>query len=433
MLISVTLENWMSFNEPVTFSMVAGEKRRLLSRVPKLKKQKMRVLPIAAIFGANASGKSNFFKAIEFAEHFITNNPRTQKASIPVSHYKLDEANLKKPSCLDFELLIKGELYHYGFAATKTKVFQEKLTILSPSGSEKLLFARNEDKIEFGASIKKKIDLEVIFRGTQPNQLFLQNSVAQNLEEFKSVYDWFNNQLITINPDHGFGMLIDHEKINSLDSVNDLLSTLDFNFNLNMEDIEITSLPMFNEIKDRFFSDLEENKPVPYPFTGRSEYVTIQRIKDQFIAQRAISQHLNTKGEKINFQISEESDGSQRIMELLPAFMMLMSEKSEKTIIIDEFDRSLHTLLTRELLEQYLEHCSESSRSQIIFTTHDVMLMSRDYLRDDEMWIVNKQPPGETYMYRLQDFKDIKENEDVRHTYLSGRLDGVPRLLHAYF
>ena len=429
MLISVTLENWMSFNEPVTFSMVAGNKRRFLSRVPKLKKQKMRVLPIAAIFGANASGKSNFFKAVEFAKYMVTKNPKDEKSGVDVVPYKLIATKLSEPSCFEFELLINEAIYKYSFSATKEKIVKESLFKLNGDDSEELQFERVGQTVEFGSAINTKSELNVISNGTNINQLFIQNCASQKRDEFRFIYNWFRRNLITISP-YTSGQLDSREDFSD---INDLLESLDLGFKLSAEEIDANSLPMFDHFKDRFLTDLPEEEYVPYPLTSRGEYITIFRNKEKFLAIKSISQRLGEKGENVNFQISEESDGSQRVLELLPAFLMLKLDNFQRTIIVDELDRSLHSLITRQLLEDYLKACSEESRSQLIFTTHDVMLMSRDYLREDEMWIVDKKRPGDTDTYRIDDFTDIKDKEDVRHTYLSGRLGGVPRLMYAYF
>ncbi|MCX8505286.1 MAG: AAA family ATPase, partial [Alphaproteobacteria bacterium] len=199
MLISVTLENWMSFNEPVTFSMVAGKQRRHLHRVPKLEKYHKRILPIAAIFGANASGKSNFFKAIEFAENMVTRNLNSQNSGIPVHPYKLDNAKLDQPSRFSFELLIENVIYCYAFAVTKTKVVAESLSKFTSSGAEKFLFKRDENKILFDSFYSDtESELQTIYKGTDSAQLFVHNAASQKRDEFKFIYNWFQINLLTV-------------------------------------------------------------------------------------------------------------------------------------------------------------------------------------------------------------------------------------------
>ena len=125
----------------------------------------------------------------------------------------------------------------------------------------------------------------------------------------------------------------------------------------------------------------------------------------------------------------QESDGSQRVIDLLPAFLELSAAQSKKVYVIDEVDRSLHTLLIRRLLEGYLALCSQNSRSQLLFTTHNVLLMDQDLLRRDEMWIAERNPEGVSSLLSFSEYKDVRYDKDIRKSYLQGRLGGVPRIL----
>jgi AAA15 family ATPase/GTPase len=123
-----------------------------------------------------------------------------------------------------------------------------------------------------------------------------------------------------------------------------------------------------------------------------------------------------------------ESDGSRRMIDLLPVFLDLCMPNSKKVYVIDELDRSLHTLLTRNLLEGYLSSCSPESRSQLLFTTHDVLLMDQDLVRRDEMWITERTQSGTSTITSFSEFKDVRYDKDLRKSYLQGRLGGVPRV-----
>ena len=125
----------------------------------------------------------------------------------------------------------------------------------------------------------------------------------------------------------------------------------------------------------------------------------------------------------------QESDGSQRVIDLLPTFLELSAAQSKKVYVIDEVDRSLHTLLIRRLLEDYLSKCSHNSRSQLLFTTHNVLLMDQDLLRRDEMWIAERNAEGISSLLSFSEYKDVRYDKDIRKSYLQGRLGGVPRIL----
>ena len=109
------------------------------------------------------------------------------------------------------------------------------------------------------------------------------------------------------------------------------------------------------------------------------------------MTKKLVAFHPKPDGTEAKFEIHQESDGSQRIIDLLPAFFTEHISGVETVYVIDEVDRSLHTLLTRKLLEIYLANCSPKSRAQLLITTHDILLMDQELLRRDEMWVTEKK------------------------------------------
>jgi AAA15 family ATPase/GTPase len=142
-----------------------------------------------------------------------------------------------------------------------------------------------------------------------------------------------------------------------------------------------------------------------------------------------VTYHPNTDGSEAKFEMRHESDGSQRVIDLLPAFLELSARVSRKVCVIDEVDRSLHTLLTRRLLEAYLSKCSTETRSQLLLTTHDVLLMDQQLLRRDELWVTERDASGASTLLSFSEYKDVRYDKDIRKSYLQGRLGGIPRIL----
>ena len=126
-----------------------------------------------------------------------------------------------------------------------------------------------------------------------------------------------------------------------------------------------------------------------------------------------------------------ESAGPICFIKLLPVFFELIRSDSKKVFLIDEINSSLHTLLTRQLIEGYLEYCSSNTRSQLLFTSHDVLLMDQDIFRRDEMWITESNFDGISIIFSLSEYKDIRSDKNIRKTYLEGRLGGIPNPLIA--
>lgn len=436
MILRFEVENWMSFRDRVTFCMVATRERQHGERVPRLGKYQIRGLPIAAVYGGNASGKTNLFKALSFAKKLVVHGTRQPEASIPVEPFRLDSSYAGKPSSFLFQILADDRIYEFSFSVTRKEVVSEKLVEIT-SSTEKLLYCRQDTEPIFHDSLSQNQRLIFTYEGTRSNQLFLTNSVLQNLDVFRPVYSWFRDSLELVAPDSRF--LPFHRFIQEedelYDRMNDMLMRLDTGIlHLGAEEIPPKRLP----IPQGFLDDLQE-KLNPgttvclRPASGLSndnERIIIESGEDgNTIIKKLVSYHRREDGDEVKFEVEHESDGSQRIIDLLPAFLELGTHHHSKVYVVDEIDRSLHTLLTRHLIEGYLASCSHETRDQLIFTTHDLLLMDQNLLRRDEMWVTERDKHECSDLIPFSDYADIRYDKDIRKSYLKGRLGGIPRLL----
>ena len=426
MIIRFSVENWMSFRDQATFSMIASRERQHGARVPKLGKYQTRVLPIAAIYGGNASGKTNFFKALHFAKTLVVRGTRLDSL-IPVETFLLDDKGANHPSRFAFELLIDETLYDFSFAVTRKEVLEERLVVIT-STSEKVLYERLDGEINFDASLANDSFLEFAFRGTRDNQLFLTNSVSQKVDHFRPVYDWFEDTLELVAPDSRFEpfdqLLNEGHPLYS--AMNEMLQQLDTGIaHLDSEEVPVENIPFPDPLKTMLQEEVEEG------MTVRSAEIPflVTRKDGELIAKKVVSFHPKSDGTEAKFEIFQESDGSQRVINLLPAFLELSAQTSPKVFVIDEIDRSLHTLLIRQLLEAYLACCSTKTRTQLLLTTHDVMLMDQQLLRRDEMWVAERDNSGASSLFSFSEYKDVRYDKDLRKSYLQGRLGGIPLIL----
>lgn len=430
MIISFTVENWMSFRDRASLSMTASLERQHGSRVPKLERYKTRVLPIAAIYGGNASGKTNLFRALSFAKALVVRGTQPE-GTIPVEPFRLKAETVELPSRFSFELLIGETIYEFSFAATRKAIKEEKLVEIR-SASERVLYNRRADKIEFDRSLAEDMFLDFAFRGTRENQLFLTNSVSQKVDTFKPVYDWFRDKLQLIAPDSRFGPLqecLDEEQP-LYGTMNEMLKQLDTGIaHLGGEEVAFDKLSLPEEMKARLQEEVKEGMSARLLNEPNHESFVIARKEGELIAKRVVSYHQAEDGTEEKFEMPRESDGSQRVIELLPAFLDLATETRDVVYVVDELDRSLHTLLTRRLLETYLSSCSAESRRQLLFTTHDVLLMDQRLLRRDEMWVAERDATGASALISFGEYKDIRYDKDIRKSYLQGRMGGIPRIL----
>lgn len=430
MIIRFTLENWMSFYRPVEFSMIASREKQHGERLPRLAKYQTRIVPVAAIYGGNASGKTNFFKALNFIKNLVVKGNQPDSL-IPVEPYRLDPKAAEHPSRFNLELLINETIYAFSFATTRKEILEEKLVLIT-STSEKVLYDRKDGKSNFDVSLSKDQFLQFAFQGTRDNQLFLTNSVSQKVENFRPVYDWFKDTLELIAPDSRFGpfeqFLDEGQPLFS--TMNMMLPQLDTGISrLGGEEVPFDTISLPDSIKLKLQEEIKEGVTVRLLGNPGNERFLITRKQGELVARKLITYHTKTDGSEAKFEMKQESDGSQRIIDLLPAFLDLAATNSKKVYVIDEVDRSLHTHLSRRLLESYLSNCSADSRAQLLFTTHDVLLMDQDLLRRDEMWVAERSETGSSRITSFSEYKDVRYDKDIRKSYLQGRLGGVPRLL----
>jgi len=429
MLIRFALENWLSFRDKAEISMLAIDGGQHEKRVANVSKYPAQILPCAAIYGGNASGKSNFVEALVFARGLVVRGTRADDDRIPAEPFRLAPDCLQKPCCFEFEILIDETIYEYSFAVNSKEVLAEKLVEITDD-TEKVLYERVKGyDIKFDESMQKKEDefafLKFAFQGTRDNQLFLTNAISQKVTVFKPVYSWFKDTLTIISPESRYGNYVQYIEESSpiYNDTNKLLGQFDTGISRLVGDdvsVEKLSLPA------AFLESIKEGEEVSIPSGG----LLILRLNGEIIAKSLGTYHNDVNGKEVKFDLNQESDGSLRLINILPAFIFLVQPELNGVYVIDEFDRSLHTLLTRALLEFFLDGCSSETRSQLVFTTHDVMLMDQNLLRTDEMWLTEREKSGNSILVPLSDYgDDIEKDQNVRESYLQGRMGGIPRIL----
>lgn len=435
MLISFTFENWRSFRDETSFSMLAtSEKqhRNHLAHIPAYDRGRKRfeLLPLAAMYGGNASGKSNFARALSFVRWMVTNGPKSEK-KIVIQAFRLGTDGLQQPSSFTIQFVQDETVYSYQFSATTDRIEHERLGILAKNGSERLLFSRDSDKkIEFGPALSGDLQyLQALGRAMPPNSLYLAyvNAQDEKNKELAQIGKWFAEDFIIITPTMEFtkaDFLLDTE-----DPLLCALNTAYPSFDTGISRLAGKRVPIEQHknagvIAEFLKEEVSGETKVQLRMNGNTVYCEL--VDGNWYFVKLVTYHKTSDGREIEFDFRQESDGSQRLYDLLPLF--LQPSKFAKTIVIDEVDRSLHPLLTRQLLDIYLSNRTPESRSQLILTTHDAMLLDQDLLRRDEIWVAERDETGASKIFSFSDFKDVRADKDIRKSYLQGRMGGVPRL-----
>lgn len=451
MLVQFSFENFLSFGEETIFSMIPAKSRNFKDHIiSSTNGKRISVLPLAALYGANASGKSNFVNAIGFFKAFVMGDINSVK-NIPVPLFRLKADNESKN--IRFEIVFKHEsvLYTYGTVFSPQRIHEEWLYARF-SSHEKKLFERvtNEDEkttIKAGPSLAKTINgkqksLDLMASIISPRKLFLTECLERGgvSEILKPVLFWFDNCFHILSPSAMATTLpIKAEQDNKfLDFLNKFIVSSDTGIS------EITSKKeLFNpdkhlrnlsdSLRQRILEDInkkqsmEDGESALFAFYSSSNFFNILIDKNQktYFVQLII-QHKNNKGENVRFDFSEESDGTQKLMHLAPILQNAL--KHEQVFVFDEFDCNLHSLLSIAFLKTFLDGIkNKSSKSQFIFTTHDTNLLDSELLRHDEVLFVEKDKDGCSHITSLADYK-ISDGLRIGKGYLFGRFGAIPYL-----
>ena len=438
MLISFKVSNWKSFKEPVSLSMNASREKQHSNHIQYLPEYKMNVLPVSVVFGANAAGKSNLVKAIEFARNQIISSNFDDFENQKIDQFRLDPACLKKDSSFEFLFTINDVLFHYAFSLKNDGSVSYEILGRASGKKIKVMFERFADgKIDFGDSIPE--NMRIVLNSVMSKKLILSYVAilkSEHLEELKLIYSWFRFNLIILTPASRLMRFTQRfmptDKLSTvLHKLDTSITKIDFNSITLREVSNIFSENDLSQITNELNSGIE-NLLITGP---NDDFYKFEMQKNTLKCSKMISYHKGANGKQIAFKISENSDGTRRCLHLFPAFNALVSPSSNSCYIIDELDRSLHTNLVKQLLASFLETRCQDTRSQLILTCHDVEQMDQNVLRRDEIWIAERDDESQATKlaslneFRLDNDKKIrKDRTTIPQLYTDGYLGGVPRI-----
>lgn len=334
------------------------------------------MLKSVAVFGANASGKSNVVKAIRACVEMIREshnyNEDTVFGFVPFKFGDYDQ----KPSSFYVRFLMDGVEYEYSFSMTRTEILTEQLYFY-PNGRRSLVFSRDERKgpekkdiYEFKLVLKRPMDVAA---NTSRKTLFISRASQMDRELAKQVFRFFCNEVV-----------LDYRLPQTV-SVEQLL----------------------HEQKTMLLEVLR---------TADSDIVDIE-----LAGGRLKTYHRNNPRVAFDFE-TEESEGTKTLFRMMLSMMDII--RSGRLLLIDEIDTSLHTQLVEFIIGMF----NGSERAQLVYTSHNTHLLNTDFQRRDQVYFVNKREDGSSDLYSLYDYKDFRDTLDMEKAYLQGRFDAVPYL-----
>ena len=421
MLIGFSVGNYRSFKDVVTLSMVAAEDACGNDELDKNNvfkvNQQFSLLKSAAIYGANASGKSNLILAFNFVRWFVMNSAKLQITDkIDVEPFRLNTETVDKPSFFEIVFQLKNKTYRYGFEVTQKRVVSEWL-FCTPRSRETKIFNRQDDKIEYS----KNIEQGNILRGlTKKNTLFLSLAAQFNNSLAVEIVSWFSRLGVVSYLDVELLKAITLEYLSNrqdlIDDVTKLIKKLDLSIdNLEIESRKISSDSLLQDLPDVVRNIISHS-------SGEIKSATIKTTI------RTYHPKYDSTGKMIELEIFDmdkhESDGTKKILAL--SAPILDTLQRGEVLVIDELDARLHPLMTRSIIELFNSQKTNPKNAQLIFTTHDINLLSHKFLRRDQIWFTEKNHQGATDLYSLVEFADINNNNTFEKDYIQGRYGAIP-------
>jgi hypothetical protein len=452
MLIEFRIGNFRSFDELQTFSLVASSDERHPDNC--IPFHKLKLLKSAAIYGANASGKSNLIKAIGFMRQFILFSATTMNVGdeIPVVPFQLNPDSRGKASLFEVGFAVGDVRYQYGFTATSKRVEDEWL-IAYPKGRAQHLLERSFDletektKWTFRGELHKEGRL--LKERTRENGLVLSRGADLNIAPLTTVFLWFRQKMSVLDLSTPPASLIDQTALRLKEdpTFRDRVLRLIRHADLGISDLEVAEeqarystwivptptvfvggAPVSSGTTSGFTMTAVNVPPsLTGPFISGAGTLNYTSSGISFPPVHTIrSIHRSPGGEAVRFNFLEaESNGTQRFFALVGPWLDALDQGAG--LVIDELDCSMHPSLTWKLVELFQTKDANPKGAQLIFSTHDSTLMDLELFRRDQIWIVEKNRAGGSRLSSLYDFEEKpRNNEAVQQRYLAGRYGGVP-------
>ncbi|MBT9096652.1 AAA family ATPase [Methylovulum psychrotolerans] len=410
MLIEFSVSNFRSFRDKQTFSMVAAPRLKKRGNVfkPDVKGEKLPdLLKVAAIYGPNASGKSNLIKALNIVRKIVYREPSSQFNPFPVAPFRFDPELADQPSCIELHFIFAGLRYQFELGLTEQRIVHERL-LMFPQGKETLLYERRHlstgDHYTFGEQLEGGDDLHKLWqKATSPQVLFLAQAAANSSEKLKQLtppLTWLQS---------GF-LVIDGKGLENLKHYSQQ---------------QVEKFPAFSEGLAAFLQEVDV--PIANIRTDKINLssASLGLTDTKNIERKTLLTHRTELGD-IEFDFEDESEGTKNLIGFWSAWDFHALAKrispSVGALVVDELDTSLHPEIVVSLVEK---HINAASPAQLIFTTHSTHLMDAKLLRRDQFWLTERDANGATQLRSIHDFAG-REGEDLEKRYYEGRYRSLP-------
>lgn len=417
MLVEFRVKNFRSLRDEQVLSLVASKDKTLhdTHTVSTGLRAAPHLLKSAVVYGANAGGKSNLIKALQYMRGVVLESATVIQPgqTFAVQSFRLDDESASQPTEFEVTFILGGVRYQYGFAMTPQRIVSEHLLVYKAFKPqrwfERYLDAESgKDVYEFGPGLK---GAKSLWEGaTRPNALFLSMAAQLNSESLRPVFDWFSIGLVIFNEQAQLSPQTSIQMLKQADGrkqICEFLTAAD----ISIADIEVVTRKV-------------PGQAVHFDLVAGKTEVRTEEVEEHQLRFSHVTEH----GRAV-FDLMDESNGTRNLLFLSGPVLEIL--KKGLTLVIDELDTSLHTLLVRELVRLFHRPEVNSDGAQLIFTTHDTSLLDApDLFRRDQVWLVEKDKEQASTLVALSEFSPRK-NEALERGYLMGRYGGVPFLNHS--
>lgn len=384
MLLQFSVTNHRSIKETAVISMKAAADKTMKEILisPDGKKE---LVPVMAIYGANAAGKSNVLHALLLMREMVCGSyaKPLKGATLPYEPFAFVDGKME-PTTFEIIYYNDGIKYAYGFSFDKNQIINEYLYHW-PNGREALVFSREKNKYEFRESIQEQMTLS---GRTSENRLYLTSSNEWNCSQTEKAYLWFQKNLRGV------------------------IATGATN------EITIDAIRRGGEEKQRIL------KEMMLADLGICNVELSGTIENPIVS--TVHQLVDNSGilKRYSLLLGQESIGTQRFFSRIGLWIEAID--CGAVLVVDEIEASMHPLLTRHLIEMIQDQTINQNHAQLIFTTHDTGLLDLKLLRRDQIWFAEKDEKSmQTDIYALTEFSPRKE-ENIARGYLQGRYGAIP-------
>ncbi len=440
MLIKITVENFKSFDQREELSMISSSKIQA-NKDHRVKIKQTQLLKHAAVYGANASGKSNLCAVFSFIKNVLIQGLLINNTN---DFCRNKEENKNKESFFELQFTVGERFYAYGFSAilSQRKITEEWLYELLQDGNANQLFLRkindlatlgeslhlsSNDKNRFSVYAEDFVDNETSLFLTEMNR-GKKFDKKSKLSFFRETFNWIINNIIIINPNIGISNTEAYYNKESLENITKLIQTFDTGIT-DIKTKSITIEEMSKMIPAEIVQDIFFHIRSQMQLSNLSNIQMTWRIEGGFFnikindnSEPEITTLILKHGKSVfDFSFTEESDGTKRLFDLID---MLLTDRDDTIFVVDELERSLHPKLTEHFLKLFSK-AHQNVKMQLLFTTHEDTIMDQSLLRRDEIWFIERDTDNSSKIFSLDRFKE-RYDKKLSKAYLEGRYGAIP-------